>query len=291
MTVDKGNRRKGILYLIAACFFLALMSSCVRLAGDLPGPQKAFVRVLVMGIFSYVPFRRNGERLSLGKEERVPLILRGIFGAIAILLNFYAVDHMNLADANMLNKLSPFFAVFFSWIILKETFDRFDLTALIFALIGALLIVKPGGNAALVPALAGAMSGVGSGIGNTYVRAAAKAGASKEKVVLVYSIIACLITFPLMMTNFQPMTLKQILAMLACGICSTIGHELNVLAYANAPAHEISVFDYSQVVFAAIIGFALFGQIPDWLSVLGYAIIIGTGIVVFYFERKEKQHE
>ena len=290
MSDKQGNRKKGIMYLITACFFLALMSSCVRLAGDLPGPQKAFVRVLVMGIFSYVPFRKNGERFVLAKEERVPLILRGIFGVIAILLNFYAVDHLNLADANMLNKLSPFFMVFFSWIILKERFDRSDLLALIFAFVGALLIVKPGGNAALVPALAGAFSGVASGIGNTYVRASAKAGISKEKVVLVYSVIACLITFPLMLADFHPMTLKQVLALLACGVCSGIGHELNVLAYANAPAHEISVYDYSQVLFAALFGFALFGQIPDWLSVLGYVIIIGTGIIVFYLERKEKQH-
>ena len=284
------NRKKGIFYLILATFFHALMSSCVRLAGDLPGTQKAFFRVLIMMLYSLALFMKKGEPFYIEKKQRKPLILRGLFGIAAILLNFYAVDRMNLADANMLNKLSPFFMVFFSWLLLKEAFGFRDVIALLFAFFGTLLIVKPGGGMPILPALAGALSGIGSGIGNTYVRDAAQKGASKERVVLVYSAIAVLVCLPIVLRDYHPMTPRQVLALLACGLCSGIGHSLNVVAYANAPAHDISVFEYSQVLFAAFLGFAMFGQIPDWLSILGYIVIIGTGVVVFLKEREEEKH-
>ncbi|MCD7773793.1 MAG: EamA family transporter, partial [Ruminococcus sp.] len=57
-------------------------------------------------------------------------------------------------------------------------------------------------------------------------------------------------------------------------------------AYYYAPAREISVYDYSQIIFAALLGFILFGQVPDGLSVLGYVIIIGVAIVMFWYNNK-----
>ena len=77
----------------------------------------------------------------------------------------------------------------------------------------------------------------------------------------------------------------QWLAILACGVCGVLGHFLNTRAYALAPSRDISVFDYSQVVFSALLGTLLFGQVPDLLSVLGYCVIIGTGAAIFLANR------
>ena len=57
-------------------------------------------------------------------------------------------------------------------------------------------------------------------------------------------------------------------------------------AYANAPAREISVFDYSQIIFAALFGFLFLQQIPDTLSVVGYLIICGTSVAMFFYNQK-----
>ena len=57
------------------------------------------------------------------------------------------------------------------------------------------------------------------------------------------------------------------------------------LAYAHAPAKEISVFDYTQVLFSAILGFFLFGQIPDGLSFIGYFVICGVSVLMFFYNR------
>jgi len=283
-----GDRRRAILYLIGAKFCLATMSAFVRLTGDLPTMQKLLLRSLIMVAVSYTELRRSGFRLKLERSYALPIILRGLFGAISVMCNFYAIDHMNLADANMLNKLSPFITVFFAWLFLKEAFRPRDIAALILAFLGTLLIIKPGGgDIAALPGAVALLGGVTAGLAFTAVRASNKAGAPKPLIVFSFSFSSCLISFPSTVLHFAPMTGKQWLCILACGLCGVAGHFLNTRAYALAPPRDISVYDYSQVVFSALLGFLLFGQIPDGLSVLGYAVIIGTGIFVFLQNRKE----
>ena len=162
------NRKKGILCLVGATFFLAMMSAFVRMAGELPVMQKLLLRSMIMVVVSYAELKGSGVRCRLEKQYALPVILRGVLGTLAIACNFYAVDHMNLADANMLNKLSPFFTVLFSWLLLKEELRPGSILALFAAFAGALLIVKPGGSGfELLPALAGVLGGgLGGGSSN-----------------------------------------------------------------------------------------------------------------------------
>ena len=104
----------GILYIIISAFCFALMAMFVRLAGDLPSVQKSFFRNLVALIFAFVLLKKDRIGFS-GKKENVKyLFIRSLAGTIGILCNFYAVDHLVLSDASMLNKMSPFFAIIFS---------------------------------------------------------------------------------------------------------------------------------------------------------------------------------
>lgn len=100
--------------------FFALMNCFVRLSGDLPTVQKSFFRNLVAVFVAFVVLMRSGVGFSYRLEDMPLLLTRSIMGTMGILGNFYAVDHLNIADASMLNKLSPFFAVIFSIFILKE---------------------------------------------------------------------------------------------------------------------------------------------------------------------------
>ena len=72
--------------------------------------------------------------------------------------------------------------------------------------------------------------------------------------------------------------MRQLLFLLGAGVAATGGQLSITAAYTYAPAKEISVYDYTQVIFAAIWGFLFFGQIPDALSVIGYVIIIGAAV-------------
>ena len=107
------SKTKGILCIITAAFFFAFMSLCVRLTGDLPSMQKILFRNLLALVIVGVGLIRKPEKIEVHKEDIKYLFLRSFCGTIGIVCNFYAIDHLVLSDANMLNKLSPFFAIIF----------------------------------------------------------------------------------------------------------------------------------------------------------------------------------
>ena len=111
---------RGIACLVLSAFCFALMSMFVHLAGDLPSMQKSFFRNLVAALAAVVLLLRAGEPFRIRRENLPYFLMRSIFGTMGVLCNFYAVDHLVLADASILNKMSPFFTVLFSWLILKE---------------------------------------------------------------------------------------------------------------------------------------------------------------------------
>ena len=82
------------------------------------------------------------------------------------------------------------------------------------------------------------------------------------------------------------MSPTQLLCLLMAGVSASLGQFSITTAYKYAPAKEISVFDYTQVVFAAILGIIFLGEIPSILSILGYAIIIGVAVFRWYMNLK-----
>ena len=114
------RRLKGIGFILLAAFGFSLMTTFVKLSGDLPTFEKAFFRNFVaMVVFGIIMIKQHISFIP--EKKNVPdLFCRSFFGTLGLLCNFYAIDRLNIADANMLNKMSPFFAVIFSIIILKE---------------------------------------------------------------------------------------------------------------------------------------------------------------------------
>jgi drug/metabolite transporter (DMT)-like permease len=105
--------------------------------------------------------------------------------------------------------------------------------------------------------------------------------------VFAFSSFSCLIVTPMVLLNFAPMTLEQTLFLLGGGAFAAGGQFSITGAYRCAPAREISVYDYSQVIFAAVLGFFLFGDRPDLLSVLGYIIICSMAVLNFLHNNKK----
>lgn len=284
------QRTKGIICIILSAFCFALMSCCVRLAGDLPSIQKSFFRNLVAALFALILLIqdiRAGKDVSINRRQLPFLLLRSIFGTIGILCNFYAVDHLVLSDASMLNKMSPFFAILCSYFVLKETITPVQGGAVVFAFIGALFIIKPTlSNMDLFPSMIGLLGGLGAGTAYTMVRRLGQTGINKTVIVLFFSSFSCLVTLPFLIFDYHPMSGLQIAALIGAGLAAAGGQFSVTNAYCFAPAREISVYDYTQVIFSALLGFFLFGQVPDLLSLVGYVLICGTGIGMFLYNRR-----
>jgi drug/metabolite transporter (DMT)-like permease len=212
------------------------------------------------------------------------LLLRAGFGTIGILCNFYAIDHLVLSDASMLNKMSPFFTILFSWLFLKEKLKPVQGAAVLTAFLGSLLIIKPSLDFSDFQAsAAGLFGGICAGFAYCMVRICGQKGMSKTFIVLFFSGFSCLVTLPFLLLDFHPMTWMQLLTLIGAGIAAAGGQFSITAAYCYAPAKEISVYDYTQIIFATVLGLLFFSEIPDVWSFLGYAIIISAALIMFWY--------
>ena len=280
------NRSKGIMFILMAAFFFSLMTVFVRLSGDVPTMQKAFFRNIVAAFLAAFILMRSGEKFYIPRTSLMDMFLRCSIGTIGILCNFWAVDHMRIADANILNKLSPFFAILMSIFILKERPNRVEWLSVLLAFIGAAFVAKPGAGIASFPALVAKLGGFTAGTAYTYVRKLGLGGVKGPVIVFSFSVFSTLLLLPNILLNYHPMSVRQFVFLVLAGCSAAIAQLCVTAAYQNAPARDISVFDYSQVVYAAMFGFLLWGEIPDVWSFLGYAIIIGTALGKWYWMTK-----
>ena len=287
----KSNRIKGILCILAAALGFSFMTFFVRISGDLPTMQKAFFRNAVAAVVATVILLRSPDKFKIKKGSFGDIALRCIFGTSGLICNFYAIDRLGIADANMLNKLSPFFAILLSIPILKEVPKVRDIVATVIAFIGALFIIRPGGDMSAVPALIGLYGGFGAGTAYVFVRRLGGKGERTPIIVFCFSAFSCLVTAPFLITGFVPMTGWQWFCLVMAGVSASLGQFAITTAYKFAPAKEISVFDYTQVIFAAILGMIFLSETPSIFSIIGYVIIIGTAVIRWYLALKRDRAE
>ncbi len=279
------DRNKGIILLLLSAFGFSMMAAFVKLSGDVPTIQKTWFRNIVSAFIAFGFVMYHKERLFGKKENQKILLLRSSLGMVGMVLFFYAIDHLVLSDADMLNKLSPFLTIIFSAIFLKERARLFQIVAIIIAFIGTLFIIKPEFSVEIVPYLAGVLSAVFAAGAYTVLRVLG----SKEKfytVVFYFSFFTTVCLLPFVIAFYEPMSKLQWIYLLSAGVFATIGQFGITMAYKYAPAKEISIFFYSTVVYSAFISIILFGQIPDELSIIGYIIIFGASFYMFIKNNK-----
>ncbi|SFA96633.1 Uncharacterized membrane protein [Clostridium frigidicarnis] len=279
------DRNKGIAFIILSAFGFAMMSAFVKLSGNLPSFQKTFFRNIVSCSIAFILILKHKESFFGKRENQKVLILRSLFGTIGIVLNFYSIDQLVLSDANMLNKLSPFFVIIFSALMLNEKINLKQSISILIAFLGALFIIKPSFNLDIYPALIGVSGAIFAAAAYTCVRALG----GKEKyytVVFYFSFFSTIVIFPFMLVTYTPMSFIQLVYLIFAGVFASMGQFGITLAYKYAPAKEISIFDYSNIIFSAIISILIFGTVPDFLSVIGYIVIFGASLYMFMYNKK-----
>ena len=281
--MNNSNILKGIFCIIIAGFGFALMSLFVKLSGDLPSMQKGFFRNIIAVFISSIPLIKHWKVINIPKNKTgwLVLISRSVFGTIGLVLNFYAISHISLADSSIIQKLSPFIIIILSYIFFKEEMTRFQFFSIIIAFIGIILIIKPSGNDIIsMGALAALLGALCAGIAYTCVRYLGTHNMSGEFIIFFFSSLSSLMLLPYLIFDYRSMSLYQLSMLLLAGISATIGQYGVTFAYKFAAAKNISVFDYSQVLFSGIFGYMFFGEFPDFQSLIGYIIVISVGIVL-----------
>lgn len=277
----------AIIYIILSAFCFAVMNLCVRMSGNLPAFQKSFFRNLVAVFFALAVLLRKKNSFRWKKGNFRYLLLRSAVGTVGIVCNFYALGHIPLSDASMLNKMSPFFVILFSLILLKETLTFFQGAAVVVAFLGTLLIIKPSfQNIDLFPSVVGLAGGMCAGFAYTMVRILGNRKENGSLIVFFFSAFSCLSMLPFLLFDFHPMSVRQLLILLGAGLAATGGQFSITAAYCHAPAREISVYDYSQIIFATLLGLVFLQEMPDLYSVAGYVIISAMAVLMFLYNKR-----
>ncbi|MCF7793056.1 MAG: DMT family transporter [Candidatus Cloacimonetes bacterium] len=282
------NKKKAVILMLASSLAFACSAAAVKLSGDLPVFEKVFFRNILAVVIAYITIRKQKQPLFGKKENQKYLLVRSFLGVIGMVLYFYAISNLYLADSAMLHKLFPFFVTVFAAIFLKEKLSKIQIPALFIVFLAALLIIKPRFDYTIFPALAGLGTAIVSGGTYTLVRFLR----NREKpatIVFYFSFVSLVTLAPFVLFDYQPPTPIQWFYLLLIGIFAAIGQFTLTYAYRYGQASEIAIYNYTNIIFAGVIGFLIWQEIPDYLSLIGGIIIIAASIVVFAYNSRQNK--
>ncbi|WP_304943953.1 DMT family transporter [Vallitalea guaymasensis] len=279
------NKPKAVLFMLISAIAFALMQTMVKLAGDIPTFEKVLFRNLVSLFVALSVIYRTKTPMFGKKENQKYLLGRSLLGLGGVVFYFYVINNLIMADAAMLNKLSPFFVTIFACIFLKEKLNKIQIPSLIIVFIGAMLIIKPEFSFEVLPAGAGLLSAICAGAAYTIVRSL-KNKENPSTIVFYFSFVSVIVMIPLTIMNFKMPMGMQWVYLIGTGVFAAMGQYGLTFAYKYAPASEVSIYNYTTIIFAAIMGFLVWGELPDWLSLLGSILIIVTAVVAFIYQNK-----
>lgn len=266
----------GLALLSAASF--ALMAACVRIAcSQLPQSEVVFFRNLI-GLLVLLPLLHR-QKLSL-KTSCFPLhLLRALSGLAAMYLYFYALRHLHLADALLLNYTSPIFIALFALLWLKESWTGHRKLALLLSIIGLALLFHPSADLLSTAGLLGLTSGALAGLALTTVK---RLSASEHPVSIVvwFGIISSAVSAIPLLWSFEWPQGSAWAWLLAVGFFGSLGQLALTGAYQRAPVTQVSPFGYTGLLFAGLIGFLAWGEQPDLTGIAGMLLITIAGITV-----------
>ena len=281
----------GMRYMILSAFGFSLMAVCVKLASGqgMPVLEIVAARALVSLVLSYVDVRRKG--ISLLGHKKHLLVLRGMVGALALICVYYAITQMPLAEATVLQYLHPMFTAVLALIFLKERIQTSTMLSVVFSFIGLLLVARPEiffglskSDLSWFAISAAVLGAFGSALAYVLVR---KLNETEDASVIIFyfPMVALPISIGLLGSDFVMPTGWAWLTLLFVGIFTQIGQIGLTKAMRTETASKATAFSYLQVVFAVLLGWLIFGEIPDFWVVLGGGLILIGAIVNAFWKR------
>jgi drug/metabolite transporter (DMT)-like permease len=262
--------------MVSAAALFAAMGALVKFsAAALPNEMVVFFRS-AFGLAALLPLLVRRGAPSLRTARPGAHIVRSLIGLGSMYCFFYALAHMPLAEAVLLNYSAPLFIPFVARVWLGEHVSGRLMAVAALGFIGVALILKPG-LAIFTPV---SLIALASGVLAAFAMGGVRGLLNSEptvRIVFYYSLVSTLVSaLPLAWAwSAPPPQLWWML--LGIGACASLAHLLMTRAYSFAPAAQIGPFAYATIVFAAVLGWLLWGEVPDPLAGTGAAIVIAAG--------------
>jgi drug/metabolite transporter (DMT)-like permease len=276
---------RGIALILASTVFLGASDVTAKyLSATLPSIEIAWIRFLVFGMIM-VPAMLPGSPLyALPSERRGLQLMRGAALLASSLFFISGLRFLPIAEASATGFVSPLFVTALSIVFLGESVGVRRWLATAVGLIGVLIILRPGSGAfhpaaffPIVSALAWAC---------TLIMTRMMSGKEAVITTMTYSSIAgvCILSALAPFVWVAP-SWHDILFGIVIGIASTAGQWIVVLAFRYADASVLAPFQYTQLLWVSILGFVIFGELPDIWTVTGAVFVVASGLYTAHRER------
>ncbi len=275
---SQGDLESGIALITAAFFCASVMSAFSKEATGVSPLLLLFLQYGISFLVFVPPVLKQGPGLL--KTSHLGLhAFRSIAGSICQLLFFIAVKSISLLDAVLLSNAAPLFIPLVVLIWFRKTVQPLVWLSLFIGLVGICLIIKPGPemfrNPASLIALAAA---VFSAIALVATNKLSETEPPTR--ILFYNFgISTVLLAPVCAFAWKPPTAHEWMLLVAVGLSYALTQYLIILAYRHASAAQISPFNYTVVIFSGILGWIFFGNVPDFISLLGTLLICAGGIL------------
>lgn len=279
---------KGALILMMAAMGFALMVGLIKLVGQrLPVTQILFVRQLGMAIM-LLPFLMRTFPASLKTDHLALQLGRIMLALIAMLAGFTAVVNMPLADATAIAFAKSFFVTIFAVFLLKEKVGLYRWGAVFVGFIGVLIMVRPGSEGFSIYGLMAIVGAASAGLVMVIIRKLTRI--DPLSTILAYQAIGVglIMAIPAFIQWVAPTPVEWML-LVAIGVVSYFAQKANILAYTYGEASLLASLDYVRLLYATLIGWFLFSELPGLSTWVGATIIIVASVYTVYRERQRKQ--
>jgi drug/metabolite transporter (DMT)-like permease len=282
----KENIARGILYVCAAAVISAFMSVSIKwLSDSYPAVELTFFRC----IFGFIPValivRRGGGIATLKTRRATAHFLRALAWTASFLTSFLALHFLGLADAVALSFLAPIFMTMLSVPMLGEHVGIHRWSAVCVGFIGIVFMAQPKGEVFQFGTLFGIASAFFWGVGSLSVRQLTHSESTSAITFYTHLFAALILALALPFFWVTP-DWQGLLAMLAVGVMGGTSQYWGAQALSYAPAASIAPFNYTQMVWAVILGFLIWQDLPGRNLLIGVALVIASGLYILYREMR-----
>jgi drug/metabolite transporter (DMT)-like permease len=276
--------------ILFACSSVVLFTTMVTLIKSLGARYPLMQVVFCRGLFALVPLAplvlAGGGRAALHTSRPLGHVVRGVIGVVGTAAMYYAYGRLPLADSIALSFTTPLFVTALSAPLLGERVGWRRAAAILVGFVGVLVIARPSGEIALLPATVAVF---GNGLIALSIILVRRLSRTERNVTIVfyYTVASTVIAGGFVPFQWLPAPGGDLAVLAGIGILGGLAHLLLTQAYRLAPVAVVAPFDYTAILWAALFGFALWGELPDPNLALGAPIVIGSGLYILLHGRRD----
>ena len=277
-------RINSALWMLFASLNFALLNTLVKyLSAEFSLSQIIFFRSFFAIVFIF-PWLLNSGLLSLKTKSYKLQLARSSVALAAMYLWFFSISKIPLAEATAINFTAPIFGALCAIIFLKEEIKKRRFIAIIFSILGALIIIKPGFTAINIYILIAMLASLLMGLAAIFIKKLSMIDHPNAVVFYMPAILSIFSLIPCVIYWQTPSFYDWVL-LISTGLTATLAHQGITRAFAKSEATYVLIFDYLRLPFTALLAFFIFLETPTISIFLGSLIIFISSIYIINREK------